>query len=110
FWKAPQLAAGRNRRFVIQEHAVGISAFATPELDRDHLAGFGVVAETSGIWHADELVFDQRLIHLERLRYDRAHPIRIGSIGDDHEFSIDETIRARRVSRAWQAPDQHPSH
>src|SRR5260221_568408 len=45
FGKSPQLAAARDRRIVIEIHRMGIGAVLAVEADRDHLAGFGVVAE-----------------------------------------------------------------
>src|SRR5262245_13728763 len=65
--EAPQLAAAGDRRLVVEEHAMGVSALAATELDRDHLPGLGVVAEARGVRHADEFVLDQRLVHFERL-------------------------------------------
>src|ERR1700704_2476501 len=97
--KAPQLAPARDRRLVVQEHAVGVAAPLAPERDGDHLAGFGVVAEASRVRHADELVFDQRLGDLERLGHDGAQPLGIGPVGDDQILAIDESIRPAREGR-----------
>src|SRR5499427_10861045 len=95
FRKAPKLAAARDRRLVIEEHAVAVAAPAAAEAHGNDLSGFGIVAEAGGIRHADELVLDEGLVHLERLRDDRAQLVRVRSIRNDHEFSVDETIRAR---------------
>ena len=62
---------------------MGVAALATLERHRDDLTGFGVVAEAGGIGHADELVFHQRLVHLQRLGHDGAQLLRVGPVGDD---------------------------
>src|SRR5262249_48994702 len=71
---------------------------------------FGIVAEPGGVRHTDELVLHQRLVHLERLRHHRAQLVRIRSIGDDHEFPVDETIRARRIRWVRQRHGECPCH
>jgi hypothetical protein len=65
-WKAPKLASASDRRIVVQEHAMRIAALAAAERHRNHLAGFGVIAEAGRVRHADKLVFDNRLIDLQR--------------------------------------------
>src|SRR5262249_50337965 len=106
--KAPKLAAARDRRLVVEEHAVAVAALAAAEPHRNDLSGFGIVAEAGGIRHTDELVLDERLVHLERLRHHRAQLVRIRSVGDDHEFPVDETIRARWIGRARQRHGECP--
>src|SRR6516164_3227297 len=108
FRKAPKLAAARDRRLVVEEHAVAVAALAAAEAHRNDLSGFGIVAEAGGIRHADELVLDEGLVHLERLRDDRAQLVRVRSIRNDHEFSVDETIRARRIGRVRQRHGECP--
>src|SRR5215813_7696461 len=108
FRKAPKLAAARDRRLVVKEHAVAVAALAAAEAHRNDLSGFGIVAEAGGIRHPDELVLDEGLVHLERLRDDRAQLVRIRSIGDDHEFPVAETIRARRIGRVRQRHGECP--
>src|SRR5262245_24741686 len=94
--KAPQLAPARDRRLVVQEHAVGVAAPLAPERHGDHLAGFRVVAEAGRVRHADELILDQRLGDLERLGHDGAQPLGIGPVGDDQKLAVDESIRPAR--------------
>src|SRR5262249_29071202 len=65
--KAPKLAPARDRRLVVEEHAMGVAALAAAEAYRNDLSGLGIVAEAGGIRHADELVLDDRLVHFERL-------------------------------------------
>src|SRR5262249_16798045 len=67
FRKAPQLASAGNRRMIVQKHEVDIAAHVTANSYRDHLTGLGVVAEPRAVRHADELVLDGRLDHLEGL-------------------------------------------
>jgi hypothetical protein len=98
--KAPELASAGDRRVVVQEHAMGVAALAPAERDRDDLAGLGVVAEAGRIRHADELVFDDGLVHLERLRHQRAQLLEVGPIGDDHIFALPEAIGSRRIGGA----------
>jgi hypothetical protein len=59
-WKAPKLASAGDRGIVVQEHTMRIAALAAAEGHRNHLAGFGVIAEAGRIRHADKLVFDDR--------------------------------------------------
>src|SRR6516162_1711999 len=61
-WKAPKLASASDRRIVVQEHTMRIAALVAAERHRNHLAGFGVIAEAGRVRHADKLVFDNRLI------------------------------------------------
>src|SRR5260370_40075176 len=72
-------------------------ALAAAKANRNDLSGLGVVAEPGGIRHADDLVFDERLIDLERLGDDRTQFVGVRSISDDHELAVDEAIRAGRV-------------
>src|ERR1700730_17861383 len=65
--KAPELAAARDRRLVIEEHAVAVAALAAAKAHRNDLSGFGIVAEAGGIRHTDELVLDQWLVPLPPL-------------------------------------------
>src|SRR5262249_22635821 len=67
---------------------------------RDHLARLGIVAEARRVRHPDEFVLDDRLCELERRRNDASQRVRIGAIGDDEEFAIDEPIGSRRKRRA----------
>ena len=112
FRKAPELPAAGNRPLIVQEHAVGVAAPATAERHRDDLAALGIVAETIGIRHADELVLDQRFafVEFERRRNDRSQLRRIGAIGDDQVFAIDETIRSRRIGRVRQRHRERTPH
>ena len=87
---------------------MAVAALAAAKPHRNDLSGFGIVAEAGGIRHTDELVLDQRLVHLERLRHHRAQLVRIRAIGDDQEFPVDETIRARRIGRARQRHGECP--
>jgi hypothetical protein len=70
--KAPDLTPAGDRRLIIQEHAVRVAALPAAQRDGDYLAAFGIVAEARRIRHADEFVFDDRLVNLERLRHERA--------------------------------------
>ena len=102
--KAPELAATGDRPLVVEEHAVGVAALAAAEGDGDHLPALGVIAEAVRIRHADEFVFHQRfaLIEFERLGHHRAQLRRIGAIGDDQVFAVDEPVRSGRIGRAGQ--------
>jgi len=102
FRKAPKLTPACDRRLVVEEHAMAVAALAAAKAHRNDLSGFGVVAEPGGVRHADEFVLDEGLVHFERLRNDRAQFVRVRSIGDDHEFAVDETVRAGRIGRACQ--------
>ena len=98
--EAPQLAAAIDGGAVIQIHGVAVAARLALEFHRDDLAGLRVVAEAGRIRHANELVFDERLVEGEGFRY---HPLKccgIGPVGDDEIFAIDEAIGPRRESRA----------
>ena len=101
--KAPDLASAGDRRIVIEVHGVHVAAFLhravrPPEAHRDDLAGLGVVAETGGIRHADELIGDRVGRHLERFRHHRSQCVRIRAVGDDHEFAVVELVRPPRIS------------
>src|SRR6185312_15861367 len=96
--KSPKFASAGNRGMIIQEHAVRVSAPATSERYWDNLTTFGVVAETGGIRHSNELKLDERLIDLERFGHDRSEPLTVGSVSNHHEFSVDEPIWTRRIS------------
>src|SRR5713101_4651154 len=100
--EAPELAAARDRRIVVEEHAVRIAALAAAESDRDDLAGLGVIAVASRVRHADELVFDDSPVRHERLRDQRAELLRVGAVGDDEILAVDEAVGPRRIGRARQ--------
>ena len=97
--KAPELATAGDRPLVVEEHAVGVAALAAAERDRDHLPALGVIAEAVRIRHADEFVFHQRLalVEFERLGHHGAQLHRIGAVGDDQVFAVDEPVRSRRI-------------
>src|SRR5262245_24968636 len=68
---------------------------------REHHAGFGVAAEPGAVGHLDPLVVDARpLDRLEWIRELRRDHVGIGLVGNDHEFAIDEAVRAGRIARA----------
>jgi hypothetical protein len=108
FRKAPEFAAACDRRMIVEKHAVRIAAFAALEGHRDDLAALGVVAEARGIRHADEFEFDQRLLDLQRLGDQFAQFLRIGSVGDDEVFAIDETVRPHRIGRTRERHGKSP--
>lgn len=87
---------------VVQVHGERVGAGLALEGDGDHLAALGVVAEAGGVGHADELIAHQRLGHLQRLGHHRAQPGRVGAIGDDEKFAVDEAVGAGRIGRAGQ--------
>ncbi len=66
------------------------------ETDRDHLTGFGVIAETGRVGHADKFVFDDGLSNLKRLGHHGGECFRIGPVGNNEEFAVEEPIRPRR--------------
>ena len=49
-----------------------------------------------------------RVVELERLRNDRAQLLRIGAIGDDQVFAVDEAIGSRRIGRTGQRHRKRP--
>jgi hypothetical protein len=63
------------------------------------LSGLGVVAKAGRIRHANELVFDDGLIDLERLGHQRAQPNRVRPVGDDEKFAVAKAVWSRRISR-----------
>jgi hypothetical protein len=79
-----------------------IGALLALQPDRDHLSGFGVVAEPRRIRHTDEFVFDDRLGDFKRLRHDGGKCFGIGAVGDDEIFAVEESIRPRRKRGAGQ--------
>jgi hypothetical protein len=81
--KPPQLAAARDRRMIVEEHAMGIAALASLERDRNDLSALRVIAESGRIRHAEELKFHQRLFDLQRFGHQLAQLLRIGAICDD---------------------------
>ena len=102
--KAPELAAPGDRPLVVEEHAVSVAALAAAEGNGNYLPALGVIAEAVRIRHADEFVFHQRfaLVEFERLGHHRAQLRRIGAIGDDQVFAVDEPVRSGRIGRAGQ--------
>jgi hypothetical protein len=82
---------------IVEKHAMGVVALATIQRHRNHLPTFRVVAESGRIRHPDEFVFDERFFDLERLRHQGAQPLRIGPVGDDQVFAVDEAIRPRWI-------------
>jgi hypothetical protein len=68
----------------------------------NHLTGFGVVAEAGRVGHADEFILDQRLGDFERLRHHGGERFRIGPVGDDEIFAVEEAIGPRRKRRVGQ--------
>ena len=81
---------------------MGIGAVLAVEADRNHLPGFGVVAEAGGVRHPDEFVFDDGIGDLQRLRHHGGERFRIGAIGDDEIFAVEEAIGPRRKRRVGQ--------
>ena len=100
--EAPQLAAAIDRRSVIEEHRQRVVALFAFELHRHDLARFGVIAEPGRIRHANELVFDDRLVEGERLGDHRVERVAVGPVGDDEIFAIDEAVGSRRESGTGQ--------
>src|SRR6516162_559539 len=107
-WKAPELASAGDRRIVVQEHTMRIATLAAAEGNRNHLAGFGVIAEAGRIRHTDKLVFDDRFIDLQRLRHQRAQLIRISPVSDDEIFPLTEAVGSRRKRGARQRHRKSP--
>src|SRR5262245_59143111 len=99
FWKTPKFAPARDGRLVIQEHAMGVAALSALERDRYDLPGFGIVAETGRIRHANEFVFDDGLGDLERFWHHSAEPFGIRAVGDNQVLAVDETVGPRRKDR-----------
>jgi len=93
---------------IVEKHAMRVTAFAALEAHRDDLTALGIVAETGRIRHADEFEFDQRLLDLQRLGDQLAQFLRIGSVSDDKEFPIDETVRPDRIGRTRQRHGKSP--
>jgi hypothetical protein len=75
---------------------MNVDALLSLQADRNHLPGFGVVAEAGRVRHADEFVFDDRLGDFERLRHHGGQRIRVGAIGDDEIFAVEEPIGSPR--------------
>ena len=75
---------------------MGVGAGLPVEPHRDDLAGLGVVAKAGGIGHADEFIFDQRLVEGQRLRQNFFYRLGVGAIGDDEIFSVIEPIGPAR--------------
>src|SRR5262245_19629691 len=100
--KSPELATTGNRRMIVEEHAVGIAALAPLKGHRDDLPRFRVVPETRGIGHSDELVFDQRVVYLQRLGHNGAQLLGIGTVGNDQIFAVDEAVGPDWKRRAGQ--------
>src|SRR6185312_9685430 len=98
-WKSPQFATPIDRWAVIEEHGVAIATLLPIEPHRDDLAGLRVVAKSSRVGHANELVFDERIVPSELLG-NHGFCSRIGSIGDDQILPIDEAVRPRREGGA----------
>ena len=87
-----------------------VHAVLARKAHRNDLAGFGVVAESCRVGHANEFIFHQRLSDLERLRYDRAQGLWVGAVGDDQVFAVEKAVRSGRKRRTGQwhrvgAPD-----
>ncbi len=55
--------------------------------------------ELSGIVIHSGVTHDRLLDRLQRLRQAGADQLRIGLVGDDKEFAIDEAIRTGRIAR-----------
>ena len=70
-----------DRRFVVEVHRMREVAPVSLEFHRDHLARLGVIAESGGIGHADEFVFDNRIVDLQRLWHDLAQ-VAVGTLPD----------------------------
>ena len=102
-WESPQLSPAVDGRAIIQKHGMVVAALLALELNRDDLARLGVIGEVRGVRHADELIFDKRLIEGERLRNNRLECRRISPVGDDQILAINETIRPRRKGLGWSA-------
>ena len=102
FWKAPEFASTGDRRMVVEVHRQRITTCLAFVGNRYHLSTFGVIAEPGRIAHPDKLVMHQRLAHFERLGYRGAQQVRVGAVGNDHEFAADETIGTHRKRRASQ--------
>ena len=70
----PDLAPSGDRCLAVEVHRMNEDGILAKEADRDDLPRFGIVAEAGGIWHADELVVDDRSDDLERFRHHCAGP------------------------------------
>jgi len=93
---------------VVEKHAMRVAAFAALEGHRDDLAAFSVVAEARRIRHADEFEFDQRFLDLQRLGDQFAQFLRIGPVGDDEVFAIDETVWPYWIGRTRERHGKSP--
>jgi hypothetical protein len=109
--KAPQLASPGDRWVIVEKHLMGVTSDFTLKGDRDHLAAFGVVAESRRIWHADELVIHHRLGQLERLRHQPAQCLGIRPVLDDEVLAVDEAVGAGWKGRVRQRHGKcRPAH
>ncbi len=98
--KAPDFAARRDRRIVVEIHLANEIDVLAMQARRDHEAGFGVAAEAGAVGHLDPFVMHDRLLDwLQRLGQAGADQVGIGLVGDDEEFTIDETIGSGGVAR-----------
>ena len=105
--KAPDLAPAGDRRVVVEEHVVRVSARLAVEGDRDHLARLGVVAEAGGVGHADEFHLDDGAGRgLQRRGHHGGEQLGVGAVADDHELAVDEAVGPARIDRAgqWHGP------
>ena len=64
---------------------------------RNYLSGLGVVSKAGRIRHANELVFDDRLVDLQRLRHHAPEGDRVRPVGDCEELPIDEPVGTRWI-------------
>src|SRR6516162_2011719 len=85
-----------------------IAALAAAEGHRNHLASFGVIAETGRIRHADKFVFDDGFIDLQWLRHQRAQLVRISPVSDDQIFPLTEAVWSWRKRGARQRHCKSP--
>jgi hypothetical protein len=78
---------------------VGVTAFPAAEGNGNDLPALSIVAEAVRVRHADEFVFNQRLVavDVEGPGHYRAKLHRIRAVGNDQVFAVDETVWSRRV-------------
>src|SRR5471032_204225 len=99
--KAPDLAAGSDRRIVVEIHLRDEVAGLALEGAGDGDARFGVVAETRGVGHADPFVVHLvRRVRHQGLGHGGADRVGIAFVDHDHVFAVDEAERRQRIAGA----------
>jgi hypothetical protein len=96
FGKTSQLTPTGDRRLVVQGHGMHLGTTPSAEMHRNHLTRLGVVAEPRGVGHADELVLDDRLVDLQRLRDHGPQRVVAGAVRHDEILALDEALQPRR--------------